>query len=116
MAFKIASSKAFRRGVQQAKPVLLEPIMYVKVVVPERFMGDIMGDLNSRRGKIMGMNPDDGNQIIEAEVPESEMFGYVSDLKSITGGYGYYTMEFSHYEKVPSEEQENIIEQVTQEE
>ncbi|MFW5998259.1 MAG: elongation factor G [Bacillota bacterium] len=109
MAFKIASSRAFKKGVQQAKPVLLEPVMKVQVVVPERFMGDIMGDLNSRRGKISGMNPEGGNQIINAEVPEGEMFSYVSDLKSITGGYGHYTMEFSHYDKVPAEEQEKII-------
>ncbi|MFW6309039.1 MAG: elongation factor G [bacterium] len=115
MAFKIASSKAFKKGLKQAKPVLLEPIMEVKVVVPKDYMGDIMGDLNSRRGKIMGMDPDDGKQIIKAQVPEGEMFSYVSDLKSITGGYGHFDMEFSHYAKVPGELQEEIIEQARQE-
>ena len=114
MAFKIAASMAFKKGLEQAKPVLLEPIMKVKVVVPKRFMGDIMGDLNSRRGKILGMDPDDGNQIIKAEVPQEEMFSYVSDLRSITGGYGHYEMEFSHYAKVPGEQQQNIIEEVQQ--
>jgi len=111
MAFKIASSKAFKNGLTQAKPVILEPIMDVKVVVPENFMGDIMGDLNSRRGKIMGMDPDNGNQIIKAQVPEAEMFSYATDLISITGGYGYFTMDFSHYDKVPAENQDKIIEE-----
>jgi len=110
MAFKIASSKAFRKGLKRAKPVLLEPILKVKIVVPERFMGDIMGDLNSRRGKILGMEPDGNDQIINAEVPEGEMFEYTTDLKSITGGYGYFTTEFSHYDKVPGEVQQEIIE------
>ncbi|MFW5979856.1 MAG: elongation factor G [Bacillota bacterium] len=109
MAFKIAASKAFRQGMKKAKPVLLEPIMDVKVRVPESFMGDIMGDLNSRRGRIMGMDPENGDQIIKAQVPQAEMFNYASDLKSITGGYGKYDMEFSHYDKVPGEIAEDII-------
>ncbi|MFO7815373.1 MAG: elongation factor G [Halanaerobiales bacterium] len=116
MAFKIAASKAFKQALKKAKPILLEPIMDVTVVVPETFMGDIMGDLNSRRGKISGMEPQDGTQKIKAEVPKSELFNYATDLKSITGGYGYFTMEFSNYEKVPEETSEKIIEQREQEE
>ena len=109
MAFKIAASKAFRQGMDRAKPVLLEPVMDVKVTVPESFMGDIMGDLNSRRGKISGMEPQDGYQVINAKVPQAEMFNYATELKSITGGYGNFDMEFSHFDKVPHDEAENII-------
>ncbi|MFW6381277.1 MAG: elongation factor G [Bacillota bacterium] len=116
MAFKIAGSKAFRQGVEKAKPVLLEPIMDVRVIVPERFMGDIMGDLNSRRGKIMGMDPSNGIQIIKARVPQGEMFSYANDLKSLTGGRGKFEMEFSHYDKVPSDLQQEIIEKAAREE
>ncbi|MFP4016934.1 MAG: elongation factor G [Halanaerobiales bacterium] len=111
MAFKIAASKGFRKGMEQAKPVILEPIMHVDVTVPEEFMGDIMGDFNSRRGRILGMEPLDGKQVIKAEVPQGEMFTYAIDLKSITGGYGSYTMEFSHYDKVPSRLEEEIVAQ-----
>ncbi|MFW5986194.1 MAG: elongation factor G, partial [Halanaerobiales bacterium] len=116
MAFKIAASKAFKKALKDAKPVLLEPIMEVKVIVPEDYMGDIMGDLNSRRGKIMGMDPQNGKQIIKAQVPQGEMFSYASDLKSITGGYGKFEMEFSHYDKVPSKESEEIIAEAQKEE
>jgi elongation factor G len=116
MAFKIAASKAFKQAMQKAMPVLLEPIMDIKVVVPESFMGDIMGDLNSRRGKISGMEPQNGTQKIIAKVPESELFNYATDLKSITGGYGYFTMEFSNYERVPEEISEKIIEERKQKE
>jgi elongation factor G len=111
MAFKIAASKAFRRGLTQAKSVLLEPIMNVKVTVPQDFMGDIMGDFNSRRGRIQGMDPQNGLQIIKAQVPQAEMFNYAVELKSITGGYGSFDMEFSHYDKVPGEISEKIVEQ-----
>ena len=116
MAFKIAASKAFKQAMEKAKPVLLEPIMDVTVVVPEDFMGDIMGDLNSRRGKISGMEPQDGTQKIKAKVPQSELFNYATDLKSITGGYGHFTTEFSNYEKVPEETSEKIIEERAREE
>jgi len=116
MAFKIAASKAFKNGLKIAKPVLLEPIMNVEVVVPENYMGDIMGDLYSRRGKIMGMDPGDGVQRIKAKVPQGEMFNYASDLKSITGGYGRFSMEFSHYDKVPSDSAEKIIKESKKEE
>ena len=111
MAFKIAASKAFKQAMKKAKPVLLEPIMEITVTVPESFMGDIMGDLNSRRGKISGMEPQDGTQKIKAKVPQSELFDYATDLKSITGGYGHYTMEFSNYERVPDEISDKIIEE-----
>ena len=116
MAFKIASSKAFRQGMKKAKPVLLEPIMKVQVNVPQDYMGDIMGDLNSRRGRILGMDPQDGHQIINAEVPQAEMFTYTTELKSITGGYGSFDMEFSHFAKVPHDEAEEIISQKKKEE
>lgn len=109
MAFKIAASKAFRKGLELAHPVLLEPVMKVRVTVPQEFMGDIMGDFNSRRGRIQGMDPQDGVQIIKAEVPQAEMFNYAVELKSITGGYGSFTMKFSHYDKVPAEISEKII-------
>ncbi|RCW62037.1 elongation factor G [Halanaerobium kushneri] len=115
MAFKIASSKAFRKALEQARSVLLEPIMSVKVTVPQDFMGDIMGDFNSRRGRIEGMDPQDGVQIIKAKVPQAEMFNYAVELKSITGGYGSFDMEFSHYDKVPGDISDKIIEQVKRE-
>jgi len=115
MAFKIAASKAFRKALKQAKSVLLEPIMTVKVTVPQDFMGDIMGDFNSRRGRIEGMDPQDGVQIIKAKVPQAEMFNYAVELKSITGGYGSFDMEFSHYDKVPGDISDKIIEQVNRE-
>ena len=115
MAFKIAASKAFRKALKQAKSVLLEPIMTVKVTVPQDFMGDIMGYFNSRRGRIEGMDPQDGVQIIKAKVPQAEMFNYAVELKSITGGYGSFDMEFSHYDKVPGDISDKIIEQVNRE-
>ena len=89
MAFKIASAMAFRKGMEQAQPVLLEPIMNVEVTVPEAFMGDIMGDLNSRRGRIQGMEPTNGLQKIRAQVPMAEMFRYSIDLRSMTQGRGF---------------------------
>jgi elongation factor G len=109
MAFKIASSKAFKKGMEKAKPVILEPIMEIEVSVPDEYMGDIMGDLNSRRGKILGMNPGEGRQIIKAQVPLAELFTYSTDLKSITGGRGLYSMSFAHYDKVPKKVEEEII-------
>lgn len=109
MAFKIAASKGFKKGMEQAKPVLLEPIMDISVTVPEEYMGDIMGDLNSRRGKILGMESDNGNQIIKAQVPQAELFTYATDLKSITGGHGKFTMELAYYDKVPARIEEEII-------
>ncbi|MFZ5468035.1 MAG: elongation factor G [Myxococcota bacterium] len=101
MAFKIAGSMAFKDACNHAGPVLLEPIMKCEVVTPEASMGDVIGDLNSRRGKILGMNPRHGVQVIEAEVPLAQMFGYATDLRSRTQGRATYTMQFSHYAQIP---------------
>ncbi|NMB40336.1 MAG: elongation factor G [Firmicutes bacterium] len=109
MAFKIAASMALRSAIEEADPVLLEPVMDVEVTVPENFMGDIMGDLNSRRGRIQGMVPGEGLQVIKAQAPLAEMFDYAIDLRSMTQGRGSFTMKFSHYEEVPHQESEKII-------
>ena len=109
MAFKIAGSMAFKEAMQKASPVLLEPIMKVTVIVPEEYMGDVMGDLNSRRGMIQGMEAENGAQRINAHVPLSEMFGYATDMRSKTQGRGQYVMEPSHYAEVPKSVSEAII-------
>ncbi len=109
MAFKIAGSMGFKEGCRKADPVLLEPIMRVDVVVPEEYMGDVIGDLNSRRGRMEGMEARAGGQVITAHVPLSEMFGYATVLRSRTQGRGVFTMQFSHYEEVPKNIQESII-------
>ncbi|MGI6066148.1 MAG: elongation factor G [Bacillota bacterium] len=109
MAFKIAASLAFRKACEQAKPVILEPIMNVEVHVPDQFMGDIMGDLNSKRGRILGMEKEGNMQVIKANVPLSEMYRYAIDLKSITQGRGSFSMEFACYEEVPNNLAEKII-------
>ncbi len=110
-AFKVAASKGFKAGVLSAKPILLEPVMSMEVTVPEEFMGDVMGDLNSRRGKIAGMEAKGVNQVIKALVPMSEALKYASDLTSMTSGRGFFSMEFSHYEEVPANIAEKIIEE-----
>lgn len=111
MAFKIAASMAFKKGMEKANPVLLEPIMNVEVTVPEQFMGDIIGDLNGKRGRILGMEPQDGGiQVIKAQVPLAEMSDYAIALKSITQGRGAFKMEFAQYEEVPARLAEEIIE------
>lgn len=109
MAFKIAGSMAFKNGAQKADPVLLEPYVKVEVTVPEDYMGDVIGDLNSRRGRIEGMEPRNGVQVINATVPLSEMFGYATDLRSRTQGRGNYSMEVSHYEEVPKNIADAIV-------
>ena len=109
MAFKIAASMAFKEGCKQAKAVILEPIMKVEITVPEEYMGDVIGDVNSRRGRMEGMDGNDGMQEIHSFVPLSEMFGYATDLRSKTQGRGTYTMEPSHYEEVPKSVFENIV-------
>ncbi|MCR2045425.1 elongation factor G [Anaerosalibacter massiliensis] len=112
MAFKIAASLAFKKGVKEANPVLLEPIMKVEVLVPDEYMGDVMGDMNKRRGRILGMDPqEDGMQLIMAEAPQSEMFKYAIDLRSMTQARGSFKMEFVRYEEVPSDISEKIIEE-----
>ena len=109
MAFKIAGSMGFRSGATKADPVILEPYMKVEVTVPEDYMGDVIGDLNSRRGRIEGMEARNGAQVINAFVPLSEMFGYATDLRSKTQGRGNYSMEVDHYEDVPRNIAEAII-------
>jgi elongation factor G len=109
MAFKIAGSMAFKNGAKKASPVLLEPIMRIDIVVPEDYMGDVMGDLNSRRGRIEGMETRAKAQVITANVPLSEMFGYATELRSRTQGRGTFTMQFSHYDIVPKSIEENIL-------
>ena len=109
MAFKIAASMAFKEGCKQAKSVILEPIMKVEITVPEEYMGDVIGDVNSRRGRMEGMEANDGMQEIKAYIPLSEMFGYATDLRSKTQGRGTYSMEPSHYEEVPKSVLETIV-------
>ena len=112
LAFKIAGSMAFQEGAKRAQPVLLEPIMAVEVVTPEEYMGDVMGDLNARRGKIEGLQARKDAQVIQALVPLSEMFGYATAMRSMTQGRALYTMQFSHYDEVPRSISEQIIEKV----
>lgn len=111
MAFKIAGSMAFKDGAKKANPVILEPIMKVEITVPEEYMGDVIGDMNSRRGKMEGMEAKQGTQIIRGFIPLSEMFGYATALRSKTQGRGTYSMEPSHYEEVPK----SILEQIKKE-
>ncbi|MBT8358814.1 MAG: elongation factor G [Deltaproteobacteria bacterium] len=112
MAFKIAGSLAFRKAAEEAKPVLLEPIMKVTITTPDEYMGDIMGDLNGRRGRVLGMDSAGKNQVINANVPMSEFLTYAPDLRSMTGGRGIFSMEFSHYDEVPAQISEKIIEEM----
>ena len=112
MAFKIAGQMAFKKAAEMAKPVLLEPIMGIEVVTPEDYMGDVMGDLSSRRGRIEGMEARGNTQVIKAQVPLSEMFGYSTNLRSMTQGRGNYTMQFASYDEVPKSVSEEIIAKV----
>lgn len=109
MAFKIAASMAFKEGCKQAKSVLLEPIMRVEITVPEEYMGDVIGDINARRGRMEGMEAVSGNQVVRGFIPLSEMFGYATDLRSKTQGRGTYSMEPSHYDEVPK----SILEEIS---
>ena len=109
MAFKIATQNAYKEGIAKAKPTLLEPIASVKVLIPDDYMGDIMGDLTKRRGRVLGMNPVKGKQEIEAEVPMGEMYGYSTDLRSLTQGRGIFTLVFNRYEEAPRDVQEKVI-------
>jgi len=109
MAFKVAGSMAFREGAGQAKPVLLEPMMKVEVVTPEEYMGDVMGDLNRRRGIVQGMEDGPAGRSIQSEVPLAEMFGYATDLRSATQGRATYTMEFAKYVEAPNAVAETVI-------
>jgi elongation factor G len=108
LAFKIAGSMAFREAAKKAKPALLEPVFKVEVTTPEQYMGDVIGDISSRRGKIEGSDISLGASVVKAMVPLSEMFGYATDLRSKTQGRGVYTMQFDHFEKLP----ESLLEKI----
>lgn len=112
MAFKIAGSMAFKDGARRATPVLLEPIMSLEVIVPEEYMGEVIGDINSKRGRIQGVRPRSGAQVITGEVPLSEMFGYATDLRSLTQGRAIFTLQFARYEEVPKSVAEQIVAKV----
>ena len=116
MAFKTAARIAYKKGCMDASPVLLEPIMHVEVLVPDEYMGDVMGDMNKRRGRIMGMNQVDGLQQVVAEAPIAEMFKYATDLRSMTQARGSFTMKFERYEEVPAEVAKKIIESAQKDE
>jgi len=109
MAFQICGRKAFREAVRAAGPTILEPVMQVEITAPDDFLGDIMGDLNGRRGRVQGMEPGDGQTVVKAQVPLAEMLTYSQTLRSITSGRGDFHMEFSHYDEVPRQTQEKII-------
>jgi elongation factor G len=109
MAFRTCGRKAFRESVKQAAPTILEPVMQVEIAAPDEYLGDIMGDLNSRRGRVQGMEPGDGQTVVKAQVPLAEMLTYSQTLRSITGGRGDFHMEYSHYDEVPRQIQEKII-------
>jgi elongation factor G len=109
LAFEIATRAAFREGIPRAAPVLLEPMMRVEVVTPEEYMGDIIGDLNSRRGHITGMDSRGNAQVINAMVPLANMFGYINNLRSMSQGRAQYTMHFDHYEKVPQAVADEVV-------
>jgi elongation factor G len=111
MAFKVASSLAYKKGLVEAQPILLEPIMHVEILVPEYYMGDIIGDINKKRGRVLGMEPDENIQRIIAEVPQCEMFKYATDLRSMTQARGNFVMKFERYEEVPPTEVDKIIEE-----
>jgi len=115
MAFKIAGSLAFKKAVTDANPVLLEPIMKVEIITPDEFMGDIMGDLNSRRGRVLGMDSKGKNQVINAQVPMAEFLTYAPDMRSMTGGRGMYSMEFSHYDEVPAQIAQKVLDEINKE-
>lgn len=109
MAFKIAASMAFKKGFMEARPIILEPIMSVEVTVPDEYMGDVMGNLNKKRGKILGMDPGDGTQVVKALVPMSEMFRFAIELRAMTQGWGTFVSTFDHYEELPAQLAEKVI-------
>ena len=114
IAFEIAGSQALRQGMAKAAPVLLEPIVKLYVTVPETYTGDIISDLNSKRGRILGMSPEGRYTMIEAEVPQAEVQRYSQDLRSMTGGRGSYRFEFDHYEQVPQNIEQRVIDTAKQ--
>lgn len=115
MAFKIAGALAFKKAAEQANPVLLEPIMEITIITPDEYMGDIMGDLNGKRGRVLGMDTKGKNQVIKANVPMAEFLSYAPDLNSMTGGRGMFTMKFSHYDEVPAQISQKLVEEINKE-
>jgi elongation factor G len=116
MAFKIAGSMGFKKGAEMASPVLLEPIMKMEITVPDDCVGDVIGDMNSRRGKVLGMDPKAGNQQVNVLVPLAEVLKYSPDLRSMTSDRGMFTMEFSHYEDVPAHLTAKLLAELKREE
>jgi elongation factor G len=114
-AFKTAGSMAFKEGFLRCSPVLLEPIMKIEVLVPEEYTGDIMGDMSSRRGRILGMERRGKRQAVQAEAPQAELFGYLASLRSMTQGRGRFRMEVSRYEEVPREVMDKLVEALRKE-
>ena len=112
MAFKVAGSMAFKEGARKAKPFLMEPVMDLEVVVPEQYLGDVIGDLNSHRGDVQGINPRSDAQVIEAVIPLSETFGYATRLRSLTQGRAVFTMQFSRFRQVPKQLTEEIVDRI----
>jgi elongation factor G len=115
MAFKVAASLAYKKGLAEANPVLLEPIMHAEVNIPDEYMGDIIGDMNRRRGRILGMNPVDGQQQVVTEVPMSEMTKYATDLRSMTQSRGTFSLTFERYEELPAQMAAKVIEKYKKE-
>ena len=115
MAFKIAGSMGFKKCMEAASPVLLEPIMKMEITVPDECVGDIIGDMNSRRGKVLGMDPKAGSQVVNVLVPLAEVLKYSPELRSMTSDRGMFNMEFSHYEEVPSHMTEKVLAEVKKE-
>ena len=111
ICFEIAGSYAMRKGVAEANPLLLEPVMKLTVMVPDEFNGDVIGDMNGKRGKIIGMIPQEGETVIEAEVPQAEILRYATELRSLTQGRGSYVVEFSHYEGAPQHITQKVVEE-----
>jgi len=109
IAFKIAGAQALKKGLSQGEPVLLEPIMNITITVPETYTGDITSDLNTKRGRVLGMSPRDGSNVIEAQAPYAEMLRYAIDLRSMTQGRGSFVMKFDHYEEVPAHLLQKIV-------
>jgi elongation factor G len=112
MAFKIAGSMAFKKAFEAANPVLLEPIVEMEINVPDECVGDVIGDMNQRRGKVLGMDPQGSSQVVKAQVPMSEVLKYAPELRSMTSDRGLFTMEFSHYEEVPSHMTAKLLEEL----
>jgi elongation factor G len=115
IAFQIAAAQAFKEAMQQAKPVLLEPVALLKVRVPDRYTGDVISDLNTRRGRILGMDTEGSVSVVSAHVPMAEILSYSPDLRSMTGGRGVFSLKFDHYDVVPAQVAERVVSERQQE-